>query len=395
MEQNNAQTFDIEKTKELFEYEMTEVILNLKGEFAVISGEQNRYRDAAVDREKLKVAAPAALPEINAEIRQTAIPATEIGEIGEIKAPERTVGEVPDIPEVPAFDVGAVAPVQLEQLASPDITVPSAAVPVKDSIRPVQTDLSAFTDIAAPAAPRFAFSLPAKPDKTRVQEAFQNAMSIEIPAMTFSAVKQVELSAKDQVSVPEVPNMSEAALGAGAEVVPAQINLNVRKPATPAVQAFGVQPPEIKVETPAVQLPSDILPPDVGTIAGVTVKKNGPLTDRITDTGALSISPIPAVKTQAVAADVPTAKAAPDKTGFSVRLDPLKISPIPDTNVRTASISTVKTQDAAVLTGIDAQISCENRIPSIPVKKVTAEVPPKPDYAPYIDEILRSVGITD
>lgn len=38
MEQETERLSDVERNKELFEYEMTEVILQLKGEFAKLSG---------------------------------------------------------------------------------------------------------------------------------------------------------------------------------------------------------------------------------------------------------------------------------------------------------------------------------------------------------------------
>ena len=46
---------DVEQNKELFEYEMTEVLLKLKGEFAVVSGQDTRYAESSVDESKLAV----------------------------------------------------------------------------------------------------------------------------------------------------------------------------------------------------------------------------------------------------------------------------------------------------------------------------------------------------
>lgn len=49
------ENINIDECKELFEYEMTEVILKLKGEFAAVSGCGKRYKDAAVDDTELEV----------------------------------------------------------------------------------------------------------------------------------------------------------------------------------------------------------------------------------------------------------------------------------------------------------------------------------------------------
>lgn len=56
--ENKAENINIEKNKELFEYEMTEVILKLKGEFAAFSGKDTGYADVAVDDAKLRINSP-------------------------------------------------------------------------------------------------------------------------------------------------------------------------------------------------------------------------------------------------------------------------------------------------------------------------------------------------
>lgn len=86
MENNTILNSDIEKTKELFEYEMTEVILKLKGEFAAVSEAKTRYKDASVDSEKI-IVKPIALPTVEQETRNIPVPATEIGELSGIKDP--------------------------------------------------------------------------------------------------------------------------------------------------------------------------------------------------------------------------------------------------------------------------------------------------------------------
>lgn len=55
MEKKGIENINIEKNKELFEYEMTEVILKLKGEFAMFSGEGTKYQDSKVDDEDLRL----------------------------------------------------------------------------------------------------------------------------------------------------------------------------------------------------------------------------------------------------------------------------------------------------------------------------------------------------
>lgn len=55
MEKKVIENINIEKNKELFEYEMTEVILKLKGEFATFSGKGTKYEANKVAEDNLKM----------------------------------------------------------------------------------------------------------------------------------------------------------------------------------------------------------------------------------------------------------------------------------------------------------------------------------------------------
>lgn len=55
MDKKVIENINIEKNKELFEYEMTDVILKLKGEFAAFSGKGTKYEANKVAEEKLKL----------------------------------------------------------------------------------------------------------------------------------------------------------------------------------------------------------------------------------------------------------------------------------------------------------------------------------------------------
>lgn len=101
MEHKAIENIDIERSKELFEYEMTEVLLKLKGEFAVVSGKDTHYSEVAVDTEDLSLDI-AALPVIEQNQVQVQVPSTDIAEI-EIK-PVKTGGKVKtEFPIVPKF----------------------------------------------------------------------------------------------------------------------------------------------------------------------------------------------------------------------------------------------------------------------------------------------------
>lgn len=62
MEKNNITLSDVERNKELFEYEMTEVILQLKGEFAKVSGKDLKLDEAQFEKPALDI--PSDIPAV-------------------------------------------------------------------------------------------------------------------------------------------------------------------------------------------------------------------------------------------------------------------------------------------------------------------------------------------
>lgn len=116
MENNNITLSDVERNKELFEYEMTEVILQLKGEFAKVSGKDLHLDNAQFSTKKLNIQSE--IPDISV---------TPI-EIETSKSTNNVSGDTFSLPEVkvlhskidcPAVPVSAsvvLNSVQLEQL---------------------------------------------------------------------------------------------------------------------------------------------------------------------------------------------------------------------------------------------------------------------------------------
>lgn len=81
------ENINIEKNKELFEYEMTEVILKLKGEFASFSGEGTVFEDSKVSDEDLRL---------------------ELHSLKEVEV-DKYEGEVPTIKKFPVITLREVA----------------------------------------------------------------------------------------------------------------------------------------------------------------------------------------------------------------------------------------------------------------------------------------------
>lgn len=99
--ENKVENINIEKNKELFEYEMTEVILKLKGEFATFSGKDTRFADMVVDDAKLRIntSEVVQVQRENHHIETPAIGSVHQTEAARVEVKE-TILQLPVIPQI-------------------------------------------------------------------------------------------------------------------------------------------------------------------------------------------------------------------------------------------------------------------------------------------------------
>ena len=99
--ENKVENINIEKNKELFEYEMTEVILKLKGEFAAFSGKDTRFADMVVDDAKLRIntSEVVQVQRENHHIETPAIGSVQQTEAARVEVKE-TILQLPVIPQI-------------------------------------------------------------------------------------------------------------------------------------------------------------------------------------------------------------------------------------------------------------------------------------------------------
>lgn len=99
--ENKVENINIEKNKELFEYEMTEVILKLKGEFAAFSGKDTKFAEIVVDDAKLHISSPKV---VQVEVEDYRVESPKIGSIQKIKTAhvevKKTTLQLPVIPKI-------------------------------------------------------------------------------------------------------------------------------------------------------------------------------------------------------------------------------------------------------------------------------------------------------
>lgn len=203
MDQKHIDKIDIERCKELFEYEMTEVVLMLKGEFAAVSGKDmglSQYRISDEKRNAYKSVSP--IPTI--EVQPVAIPKTLRDKP---VSPNLSIQTDPvkldiSVPAQKQFQYSGVLPqIQLDALCQLDIPHPSRTsfprrAPV--SCAAAQIDVSAIQE-----APRM-----------NIPPVDTTPVAVEIPKVAFFAqtTKPIatipESITPDKITIPEVPALS-------------------------------------------------------------------------------------------------------------------------------------------------------------------------------------------
>lgn len=192
MEQSTIENVDIEKHKELFAYEMTEILLMLKGEFAVVSGSELGYSKYHVSEGKrnapLAVIQREQMPEIQI---QPAHIATDMGTgiadiialVEEGNTKQKIAVEYPYL-SLPKLGIPKILPLDKEREMDVHCTV---------SVPRVSTNV--IGNIPAPA-----YSLP----KVPLPE-LKNLPEITIPQLSVECSKTVvPVAAATVVHIPEV-----------------------------------------------------------------------------------------------------------------------------------------------------------------------------------------------
>ena len=295
MKKEDALVTDIERNKELFEYEMTEVLIKLKGEFAAVKGEDVKGDNIGMTVEKPNI---------------------------ELKEPKLTVDGIHvDIAEIPdTMEIKPIKVTLLDKLLSETtkITAPGEIrITKKDPGSPKQLlkDLNERFDI--PAISITGFSDEKKNiDKTAITS------KVEIPNVKIGSVKTG--SADKKVSVTVANDLA----------VPEKISAAAKdKPVlSEAVSIGNIAVPEIKT-APALAK-TTVMPVDAVRIKGT---------------------------------DIPAVKAGFDP---GIKFDVSVSVAVPDLEMPKPDIEDFRAEKA--------------KMPAFP------DVPEKPDFSGYIEDILNS-----
>ncbi|MCR4645633.1 MAG: hypothetical protein K5695_09535 [Oscillospiraceae bacterium] len=270
---------DVERNKELFEYEMTEVILQLKGEFAKVSGKDMHLDDVTFAAPKMDIQAdikevsvdPITVEAINTNVNVSAavsaLQKTAVGTV-DVECPAVPTMTRPEIGTVEIKSIGLdVETVKFKACEIPAVSVtPTAVETVPGEIRlpdligevhmdPIKVD-TVNTDI----------NLPAFESNVTVDH-----IAVEVPdtEMKLGVIKPAA-AVKLSPDVPAIPSVGAVNLTEVQLSVPSEISVPGRISAVKLqeVELHASALPDVPVVTPVAFTPAEVsaAAPEINTI---------------------------------------------------------------------------------------------------------------------------------
>lgn len=263
MKQETERLSDVERNKELFEYEMTEVILQLKGEFAKLSGKDLHLEAEQFALKPLNL--PAAMPEVTIDPVQIAVDSVPVFEtlsaMPEIAMHDSKI----DCPDVSALNPIVIQPIamhfsELDYPSVPDISTChpfeiSMGMPEISYDTPSKMTMLKMPDvkIAPTAIPAVSYDLKNGSVKIPDITMQQVAISFDFPSISISKEQPVVALEKPTLDIPQttiqLPKLEEIAI----EKVSVEV-LSVKKFALPSVT------PVVDFQPAAIDLPGETIP---------------------------------------------------------------------------------------------------------------------------------------
>ena len=239
MDHQNVSLSDAERDKELFEYEMTEVLRQLKGAFTREQIAVPGLDSLSVPEVRVQAEIPAVnLQPVTLPAERTAVPKiTAAAPMPEIRVEPAAVS----VPEIPVVRLVDISPVQTKQIP---VSVPEVPAVRPVEISPVQTK-------------QIPVSVPEIPAVRPVEISPVQTAQIPVSVPEVPTVRPVEISpvqtAQISVSVPEVPAVKAVRMP---EVSVSAVHI-ADMPAPVSIPAFT--PAEAApVQVPAVQVPDAV-----------------------------------------------------------------------------------------------------------------------------------------
>ncbi len=265
-EKDNVTLSDVERNKELFEYEMTEVILQLKGEFAKFTGKDLSFDESQVEVKKPEISE---IPQVSMELNGFE------NEVAEVKAgsnqfdlPELNMPEINvDCKSVGSINIDSISGGQMPLIEKPETVIPNASISIEE-VNVSGLDSESLSAVDVPSVPAGVASgkladlaaVDVNPGQavvgnvnvTPMQPITLSSAEVSKPEVTVAETKsislndnitaQVDKEAFDNIKVPVVGAVKVSTIDPNANGV----QVSVEGMSANGSQAVGVDLPDMK-----------------------------------------------------------------------------------------------------------------------------------------------------
>ncbi|MBQ3941017.1 MAG: hypothetical protein II723_07885 [Oscillospiraceae bacterium] len=263
MDQQAKALSDIERTKELFEYEMTEVVRQLKGSFAGLNAERLGLDESGFEVPAVQV--PAELPAVSAEpVRLQFDPAAVPQSVSAAAIPQVSVS-------APAVSIPAVPQVTPAAIPAAEMTAKQIAVPEIPAIPGFRMPETAEQTVRV--------QMPQVPDAGKISASVPAAAPVSVPAVAVPEAVRVGFRA-EQMQISGAVQAPAVSVPVPKPFVPCEVCVTVKNPVEteiPKVKSF--QPVTLRTagRVPAVDVPAELaIPPMPAEIGRVQVTADIP-----------------------------------------------------------------------------------------------------------------------
>lgn len=395
MENKQIALSDVERNKELFEYEMTEVILQLKGEFAKVSGKDMKLEDAQLSAPSIQIGAKIpsvsikaialdlqkadtidsdklALPEIaitKASVDCPTVPTVKIEPIGEIKVDKTQL-------DCPAANADVTANLEKVKIVLPNVEVVKSKIniPKINADEAIEVErTSRFDRLLSPAKVDYS------PQDAEIQHITVDVPNAESNVNSNLASVNVDIS----VNVPVVPTVG----------VYNKMQVNVQKTAymgaiteIPNQTQYSAIETEIKMPVIDVADTSVKINLDAEKVVLQSIKVNVPTINEI------NIAAIDSVTTENTAIELPLVQECNVSIPEQITSSKINLSDavtVPSAKVSSGTSTVVKIDK----TNVNYEYTTVHSVPlpDVDIQKVSnISVPEMPDFSDAIREVLES-----
>ncbi len=198
MENKNITLSDVERNRELFEYEMTEVILQLRGEFAKICGKDMKLKDAQMEVPNVKISAE--LPIVDTAFGGVQVPVVANGNVTAIPTVTFEKSNV-NRPTVPAACVSVPKKVILEQI---QLDCPTASAHVNVNNMCVNVEYPTISHVETK------IDIPLQGESAVLNESWKSDIIIDLPETEIDVKSDICTPLSDiSIEVPCIPAVAQ------------------------------------------------------------------------------------------------------------------------------------------------------------------------------------------